>query len=91
MYNYFFLSIFTLFLKKLWIIVFIFFESRSQANCETGMTRVHLWNFVIVKILNFVAMRFYFGFQKIFIIDRLAIKHFFDISTDFIQNSVTFF
>ena len=31
-------------------------------------------------------MRFYFGFQKFFIIDRLGINLFFDISTDFIDD-----
>ena len=55
------------------------------------MIRIHLRNFFIVKVCNFVAMRFYFGFQKIVIIDTLAIKLFFDISTDRIPNNVTLF
>ena len=55
------------------------------------MIRDRLLNFVIAKIGNFIAKRFYFGFQKGFIIDRLPIKFFFDISTDFIPNSVRYF
>ena len=47
------------------------------------MIRVLLRNFFIVKICNFIAMGFYFGFQIIFIIDRLNIKFFFYISADF--------
>ena len=52
------------------------------------MTRIHLWNFLTLKICNFIAMRFYFGSQNIFAIDRLTIKFFFDMSTDVIPNSI---
>ena len=42
------------------------------------MIRVNLRNCFIIKIYNYIAMRFYyFGFQKFFIIDRLAFKFFF--------------
>ena len=47
--------------------------------------------FFIVKICNFINMRFYFGFPLIFIIDRLAVKVFFDISIDFIPNIMNIF
>ena len=46
------------------------------------MIRVRFRNFIIIKICNFIAMRFYFGFLKKFIIDRFTIKFYFDISTD---------
>ena len=60
-------------LKNLWIITFIFFERSIQATyCLTSMIWVRLWNSLIVKICNFFNMIFYFGFEKLFIIDRLA-------------------
>ena len=51
------------------------------------MFTVHLRDFFIIKICNFITKRFYFGFQIIFIIEKLAIKFFFDISLDFITKS----
>ena len=50
------------------------------------MIRLHLRNFFIVEICTFITMRFYFGFQNTFVIDRLAIKLFFYTGTDFIFN-----
>ena len=55
------------------------------------MIRVHPRNFIIIKICNFNTTRFYFGFQNDFVIDRLAIKLFFNISADFIPISFIFF
>ena len=47
-------------------LVLIFFESRIQANnCQASLTRLYFRNFLIVKIRNFITMRFHFGFQKI--------------------------
>ena len=40
---------------------------------------------------NLIAMRFYFGFQKRFFIDRIAFKYFFDVTTDFSPNSILYF
>ena len=38
-----------------------------------------------------LSLRFYFGFQNCFVTDRLAIKFFFKISADFVQNSIIIF
>ena len=63
--------------------------SRIQADfCQTSMISVHLRNFLIVKICNFIIIRFYFGFQKLFIVDRFSIKFFFNISAQLISNNV---
>ena len=43
----------------------------------TSMIRDHPMDFFVVKIYNFITMRFYFSFQNKIIIDRLAIKFFF--------------
>ena len=47
------------------------------------MIRVYIRNFFIVKICNFITMRFYFGFLKFFIVDRFIMKFFFDMSVDY--------
>ena len=52
------------------------------------MIRVDLRTFFIVKISNFITMRFYFGFLKLFIAGRLGMKFFFYISADFIPNII---
>ena len=64
-------------------------ESRIYTNyCYTNIIR----DYFVVKVGNFIAMRFYFGFQKKKnIIDRLVIKFLFDVTTDFILNSIIFF
>ena len=52
------------------------------------MIRVNSGNTFIAKICNFIAMRFCYGFQNVFVIDMLIIKLFFDIRTEFITNSI---
>ena len=88
--NYFFHNVFYSLLKTLLDHNFHFFESRIQAN-YLSLNRFSFRNFFIAKICNFITMRFYFSFQKTLIIERLAIKFFFDINTDFISNSIIFF
>ena len=84
-----FFNLFALFQKHLQIIILIFFKRRMHANyCLTSMIRVHLRNLFIIKICNFITMKFYFGLQKFVIIDRLVINLFFCISADFIPNSI---
>ena len=50
--------------------------AKQGSYCERSMAGMILSSleFFIVKICNFVAVRFYFGFQKILGIDRLAVK-----------------
>ena len=48
-------------------------------------------NFFIVKICCLITVRFYFAFQKTFILDRFVIKFFFDNRTVLIWNSIVFF
>ena len=55
------------------------------------MIRAHLRHLFIMKICNFITVRFYVDFQKIYILERFAVKFFFNIRTDFIVNSVLFF
>ena len=86
---FFFFNLFALFQKHLQIIILIFFKRRMHANyCLTSMIRVHLRNLFIIKICNFITMKFYFGLQKFVIIDRLVINLFFCISANFIPNSI---
>ena len=54
------------------------------------MIRVHLRNFIFMKICSFITIRFYFDFEKFFTVGRFAIKLFLNISADFIQNSIIF-
>ena len=42
------------------------------------------------QICSFTTIRFYFGFQEFFILDRFAIKFFYTIA-DFIPNIFVFF
>ena len=44
----------------------------------------------IPKVDSNYTMRFYFGFQNFFLVGRLAIKLFFDISTDLSQKYYIF-
>ena len=55
------------------------------------MIRVHLRNFFILKICNFITIRFYFSFEKILVVAKFAIKIFFNISAKFIANGIIFF
>ena len=48
-------------------------------------------NFFIVKIFSFIAITFYFRFQRFFIVDSFDMKFFLNIRTDFILNSIVFF
>ena len=46
------------------------------------MITAHFSNLFIVKIYCFITATFYFGFKKFFIVDRFAMKFFFNISAD---------
>ena len=70
----FFFNIFTLLQEDLGIIVFILFESRTQAKyCWTSMIRVYLMNFLIEKICSVITKRF----LKNFIVSMFGVKLFF--------------
>lgn len=70
----FFFNIFTLLQEDFGIIVFILFESRTQAKyCWTSMIRVYLMNFLIEKICSVIIKRF----LKISIVSMFGVKLFF--------------
>ena len=90
--NFFFLNVSPFFLKHLRILILIFLKTRIQVDyCWTSMIRVCLRNFFLIKICNFIAMRFYFGFQKFFIVHRQAVKFFFVSMLTLFQIVLCFF
>ena len=52
---------------------------------------VHPRNFFIVRICIFITIRFFYGFQKFFIVAGLLSNSLYNICTYFILNSIYFF
>ena len=63
-------------LKNLWIMAFTFFESKIHLVTAKQVSLEPTLGFFSIKICNFITVRFYFGFQKFFIVDGPAINFF---------------